>query len=294
MFYDQKGGWLDTARYGLQAAIYPLQLAVNSPSAAWNWLEESFTTRETLRKELDEVRGQLREQQLITLRQAETTEASILPHSPSGKVPALKDGDLTVWDSLAICEYLAERLPNATRETGEPVHAGVGLGEVFLEADPAKAKRMLESFNRFLRASLASTRSETTTLAAERELIASFLDVLQVRMGSRLRYRVDLSPGLEAVELPPMLLQPLVENAIRHGLEPKVEGGEVAVAIAREHGHLLVRIEDSGVGFAPTTRGGLGLTNVRDRLRLLYGERAALVIGERDGGGTVVMVRMPA
>ncbi len=70
MFYDQKGGWLDTARYGLQAAIYPLQLAVNSPSAAWNWLEESFTTRETLRKELDEVRGQLREQQLITLRQA--------------------------------------------------------------------------------------------------------------------------------------------------------------------------------------------------------------------------------
>jgi rod shape-determining protein MreC len=69
MFYDQKGGWLDTARYGLQAAIYPLQLAVNSPSAAWRWLEESFTTRETLRAEVDRLREDLRNQQLISLRQ---------------------------------------------------------------------------------------------------------------------------------------------------------------------------------------------------------------------------------
>jgi rod shape-determining protein MreC len=70
MFYDKRGGWLDTARYGLQAAIYPLQLAVNSPSAAWRWLEESFTTREKLQSEIDVLRGQLREQQLATLRQA--------------------------------------------------------------------------------------------------------------------------------------------------------------------------------------------------------------------------------
>jgi rod shape-determining protein MreC len=70
MFYDRRGGWLDTARYGLQAAIYPLQLAVNSPSAAWHWLEESFTTREKLQSELDSLRNQLRDQQLITIRQA--------------------------------------------------------------------------------------------------------------------------------------------------------------------------------------------------------------------------------
>src|SRR6185503_3447327 len=70
MFYDQKGGWLDTARYGLQAAIYPLQLAVNSPSAAWRWLQESFATRESLQAEVDGLRTQLREQQLITMRQA--------------------------------------------------------------------------------------------------------------------------------------------------------------------------------------------------------------------------------
>jgi rod shape-determining protein MreC len=70
MFYDRRGGFLDTARYGLQAAIYPLQLAVNSPSAAWNWLEESFTTREKLQAEVDKLRNELREQQLITMRQA--------------------------------------------------------------------------------------------------------------------------------------------------------------------------------------------------------------------------------
>src|SRR3954469_10319804 len=70
MFYDQKGGWLDTARYGLQAAVYPLQLAVNSPSAAWRWMKESFTTREALQAQVDALRNQLRDEQLITMRQA--------------------------------------------------------------------------------------------------------------------------------------------------------------------------------------------------------------------------------
>ena len=70
MFYDRCGGWLDTARYGLQAAVYPLQLAVNSPSAAWRWMKESFTTREALQKEVDTLRNQLRDQQLMTMRQA--------------------------------------------------------------------------------------------------------------------------------------------------------------------------------------------------------------------------------
>jgi rod shape-determining protein MreC len=70
MFYDRKGGWLDTARYGLQAAVYPLQLAVNSPSAAWQWMKESFATREALQAQVDQLRAQLRDQQLVTLRQA--------------------------------------------------------------------------------------------------------------------------------------------------------------------------------------------------------------------------------
>jgi hypothetical protein len=114
-----------------------------------------------------------------------------------------------------------------------------------MEADPAQAKRMLDGFNRFLRASLAATRMERTTLGAEGRLIAAFLDVLQVRMGARLRYGVDIAPELAAFELPPMLLQPVVENAIRHGLEPKVEGGEVTVRARREASDVRIEVRDT-------------------------------------------------
>ncbi|HEX7605493.1 MAG TPA: histidine kinase, partial [Usitatibacter sp.] len=163
-----------------------------------------------------------------------------------------------------------------------------------IDPDPAKARRMLESFIRFLRSSLGATRAESTTLADEGELMAAYLDVLQIRMGQRLRYEIDIPPELHAFQLPPMLLQPVVENAIRHGLEPKMDGGVVKVRARREDGAVVIEISDSGAGFAATTRGGVGLTNLRDRLRLLYGERASLAIGESDGGGARVTMSLPA
>ncbi|HUQ27479.1 MAG TPA: histidine kinase [Usitatibacter sp.] len=163
-----------------------------------------------------------------------------------------------------------------------------------IDADRGEAKRMLESFIRFLRSSLAATRAETTSLGAEAELIAAYLDVLQVRMGGRLRYAIDVAPELRGFALPPMLLQPMVENSIRHGLEPKVDGGEVSLRAAGEGAAVVIDIADTGVGFAPTTRGGVGLSNLRERLRLLYGERASLEISEASGGGTRVRLRLPA
>jgi signal transduction histidine kinase len=163
-----------------------------------------------------------------------------------------------------------------------------------IDPDPAKAKRMLESFIRFLRATLAATRAESTTLGAESELISAFLDVLAVRMGSRLRYTVDVEPALHSFELPPMLVQPVVENAIKHGLEPKVDGGEIAVRARREGTQVEIEVADTGMGFAPTTAGGVGLTNLRDRLRLLYGERAGLDIRENSPSGTLITIRLPA
>ena len=163
-----------------------------------------------------------------------------------------------------------------------------------IDPDPAKARRMLENFIRFLRSSLNATRSESTTLADEAELIAAYLDVLEIRMGTRLRYEIDVPADLHAFTLPPMLLQPVVENSIRHGLEPKVEGGLVRLQARRDGANVLVEISDSGVGFAPVTRGGVGLTNLRDRLRLVYGERASLCVGESIGGGASVTLRLPA
>jgi signal transduction histidine kinase len=163
-----------------------------------------------------------------------------------------------------------------------------------VDRDPREAKRMLERFIRFLRASLAATRMERTTLGAERELIAAYLDVLQVRMGERLRYEIDVAPELEAFPIAPMLLQPVVENAIRHGLEPKMDGGSVRVAARREGEEVVVEISDTGAGFAPKTGGGVGLSNLRERLRGLYGGRAALAIAEGPSGGTIVSLRIPA
>jgi sensor histidine kinase YesM len=163
-----------------------------------------------------------------------------------------------------------------------------------IDSDRAEAKRMLESFIRFLRASLAATREATTTLGDEAELIAAYLEVLRVRMQSRLKYAIDVPAELRAFALPPMLLQPVVENAIRHGLEPKVEGGEVRMVARRDGERIAVEIADSGVGFAPTTRGGVGLSNLRERLKLMYGERAALSVTDAPGGGTRVRMELPA
>ena len=162
-----------------------------------------------------------------------------------------------------------------------------------VDPDPAKAKRMLESFIRFLRASLAATRAETTTLGDEADLIASYLDVLQVRMGPRLRYVIDLPAELRAFTIAPMLIQPLVENAIRHGLEPKVEGGQVTVAARREGDRVRVEVSDTGVGFGAITRGGgVGLANIRERLRLLHDSR--LEVADAPGGGARVSFTLPA
>ncbi len=162
-----------------------------------------------------------------------------------------------------------------------------------IDPDPAKAKRMLESFNLFLRSSLAATRNETTTLGEEATLIAAYLDVLQVRMGSRLAYAVDVPAALASFPIAPMLLQPVVENAIKHGLEPKIDGGSVKFSAREEGERVVVDIADTGVGFAPTTQGGVGLANLRGRLKLLYGGNAGLEVSEVSPAGTRVRVSLP-
>ena len=159
---------------------------------------------------------------------------------------------------------------------------------------PDQAKHMLESFIQYLRASLATSREESTTLALEFELMRTFLAILQIRMGDRLQVKVDLSPGLENAELPPMLLQPLVENAIRHGLETKVEGGLISLSAVRRENSVCISIADTGMGFNGATSNGIGLRNVRERLAGLYGNRARLIIEDNPPCGTRVTVEIPS
>jgi len=137
MFYDSRGTWLESARYGLQAAIYPLQLAVNSPSAAWNWLEESFTTRERLQAELDQVRNQLRDQQLITLRQASLVHENATLRGLNAALPDVIEKRLIGEVIGADLDTQRQRLiinrgGNNGVSKAQPVVTGTGvLGQVF-------------------------------------------------------------------------------------------------------------------------------------------------------------------
>jgi rod shape-determining protein MreC len=137
MFYDRKGGWLDTARYGLQVAIYPLQLAVNSPSAAWNWLEESFATREALQKEVETLRNQLRMQQLITMRQAALASENAALRGLNQAFPDVIEKRLigeviNVETSTLRQRLLVNRGGQSTVYKSQPVVTGDGvLGQVF-------------------------------------------------------------------------------------------------------------------------------------------------------------------
>ncbi|GJI93723.1 histidine kinase [Duganella caerulea] len=162
---------------------------------------------------------------------------------------------------------------------------------------PAKAQHMLERFIDYLRASLAVSRSEEATLGSEARLIAAYLDVLAVRMGERLRYRIEVPDRLRQFAIAPMLLQPVVENAISHGLEPKVEGGEIVVSAVEMGEHLCVQISDTGVGLGGTMSakpgGGVGLSNLRERLRSLYGGAARVELLENQPCGMMVRLMLP-
>ena len=165
-----------------------------------------------------------------------------------------------------------------------------------IDFDPDRAKLMLERFTDYLRASLGQLRGDSTTLVQEFGMLEAYLGLMQLRMGERLRVSLSLPAELAGFELPPLLLQPLVENAIHHGLEPKVGGGEITVSARREGNQLCISVEDDGQGLdAPKRRGGSGLAldNIRARLTARWGLAATLELLPRDGGGTRSLVRIP-
>jgi len=169
---------------------------------------------------------------------------------------------------------------------------------VLIGADPARAQTMLDRLIAFLRATLAASRSGTHTLADEFARIDDYLSLMAVRMGPRLAVRIELPDALRELPVPALLLQPLVENAIRHGLEPKVDGGRVEVSARRDGDTLVLAVRDTGVGLAADAAardGHFGLRQVRERLATLHGARASLALtASPDGeGGALATVRLP-
>ncbi len=162
-----------------------------------------------------------------------------------------------------------------------------------IDTAPADARRMLERLIALLRHSLAASRAVQVNLGQEADLLRAYLEILSIRMGPRLAYEIDVPEPLRAQRVPPLLLQPLVENAIQHGLEPKVEGGTVRVQARQEGGTLTLEVSDDGLGFGATTRGdGVGLANLGQRLAAHYGESGRLSIGDAQPG-TRVPITLP-
>lgn len=173
---------------------------------------------------------------------------------------------------------------------------------VLITLDPKQAQHMLDRLIGFLRATLSASRRSSHTLAEEFDRLGEYLALMQIRMGPRLRTELDLPEPLRGCMVPPLLLQPLVENAIHHGLEPRIEGGILRVS-ARAWGEgVCIEVQDNGLGLDEghdrrtdtlQAAGGFGLQQVRDRLQVTWGAAASCVLTRAPGGGTLATLLLP-
>jgi uncharacterized membrane protein len=167
--------------------------------------------------------------------------------------------------------------------------------DYLIETDPARASTMQKNLIQYLRAALPQMREGSTTLGKEVSLCRAYLAILKVRMEDRLQFAITVPQGLSSAQFPPMMLQSLVENAIKHGLEPKPEGGSLTLTANVSHGLLRVTVADTGLGFGVgTTPGtGVGLGNVRERLAALYGGNSRLLVEANTPAGTIATIEVP-
>jgi hypothetical protein len=164
-----------------------------------------------------------------------------------------------------------------------------------IPTNPASAESTVERLAGVLEYAITSSSRGRVTLAEELAMVRDYLGIEQARFGERLRSTIDVDRGLEHEAIPPMLLQPLVENAVLHGLSGMDEGGAVTVLGRIDHGAMVLKVSDDGVGPGGSKRRGndTGLANLRERLALTYGSAARLSVGARPGGGFECEVRVP-
>lgn len=159
--------------------------------------------------------------------------------------------------------------------------------------DRAAAADMLDHIMRYLSEALPKLRQEECCLGEELQLIDAYLRIHQIRMGSRMSYELLIPDSLHAHRVPTMILLTLVENAVKHGINPAVSGGRISVSAARERGALVLKVSDSGQGLAATDGHGMGLANIRQRLMMLYGDDAVLSLARPAASGTTATVSIP-
>jgi two-component system LytT family sensor kinase len=170
------------------------------------------------------------------------------------------------------------------------------ISTLVVESRAEEANRMLGRLAAFLRTTLDRTDEPEISIEEEVDFARRYLEIEEIRFGDRLRVIVDVGAETLGARVPPLILQPLVENAVRHAVLPRVEGGEIAIRAARRDGWLTLAVEDDGPGIEPgaaAASGGVGLANTRQRLAELYGDFAELAVGRRVGGGVAASIRLP-
>ena len=226
----------------------------------------------------------------------------ILKATYKGRVQAeVKAAQATeVAESEALKRQVVEARMAAMQAQVEPHFLFNTLASIdhLIETDPARASTMQKNLIALLRASMPTMRENhpaAHNLGREMAVIKPYLAILKVRMEDRLQTEVDVPDGLLSADFPSMMIQSLVENAIKHGLEPKPEGGRLTLRAQIVHGKLAVTVTDTGLGFgkAATAGTGVGLTNIRERLQLLYGKRASMTVAENSPSGTAVTLTVP-
>jgi signal transduction histidine kinase len=172
--------------------------------------------------------------------------------------------------------------------------------DYLIETEPPRASRMQKALITYLRGALPQMRQESSTLGREMRLIRSYLELIKMRIEDRLEVEIAVPEALEPAEFPPMMLQSLVENAIKHGIEPKPEGGKVRVAAGVNNSQLWVEVSDTGVGVpdgdlldGPTSGTGVGLQNIRERLAMLYPGKSRLMLVSDPATGTSLKITVP-
>lgn len=162
-----------------------------------------------------------------------------------------------------------------------------------IDTDPATGKAMLNNLTGYLRTSLDRTRCEISTIGQEMAMIRDYMEIHKIRMGDRFNFTIDVPEEVSNLPFPPMLIQPLVENALRHGLEPKIEGGEINVRVIKSEETIRVEITDTGVGMQVNAGNGVGLSSVKERLTALYGTSSKLTFEENRPSGLNAVIEVP-
>ncbi len=159
--------------------------------------------------------------------------------------------------------------------------------------DQRAAVDMITYLGDFLRLTIDNDGAQEVDLARELEFLRCYLEIEQVRFRDRLRVNFAIEPETRQARVPNLILQPIIENAIKHGIAPRAAAGQIEISARRLNGHLQIRVSDNGPGLDLTSNSGLGLSNTRERLRQLYRDDFRLLLASGEGGGTVVTLELP-